>query len=131
MKFNNSIFIIALAIIVSSCSSGAKVVKASQPQEYTLNLALADNPQADKYANLEYGIRLNIQDNRSDKRLVQVYDAAATSKPIVNAYPEVVSVENKRIHNASLESQPLPHRVTFKPKCPDKSNAGKRAFSVF
>lgn len=91
MKLNNSIILIALTIVVSSCSSVAKVVNTPQPQEYKLNLALVDNPQADKYANLEYGIRLNVQDSRSDKRLVQVYDAAATSKPIINANPEVVS----------------------------------------
>ncbi len=92
MKTQNSIILIVLTIFVSSCSSITKVVKTpQQPQEYTINLTLVDNPQADKYANLEYGIRLNVQDNRSDKRLIQVYDAAAIGKPIVNAYPTISS----------------------------------------
>ena len=92
MKFFNFITLIALTIIVTSCSSTTKVVKTSQqPQESTIHLSLVDNPQADKYANLEYGIRLNVQDSRSDKRMIQVYDAVATSKPIINVYPDVNS----------------------------------------
>ena len=93
MKQHNIFIIIALTIIATSCSSSRKVVVNNnpQPQVHTINLALVDNPQADKYANLEYGIRLNVQDSRSDKRLVQVYDAAATSKPIVNSYPTIPS----------------------------------------
>ena len=92
MKFFNFINLIALAIIVTSCSTATKVVKTpQQPQESTIHLSLVDNPQADKYANLEYGIRLNVQDSRSDKRMIQVYDAVATSKPIVNVYPDVNS----------------------------------------
>lgn len=91
MKTHLNIAIMAMAIFATSCSSSRKVVETQQPQEQTINLALVDNPPADKYANLEYGIRLNVQDNRADKRLVQVYDAAVTSKPIVNAYPAVSS----------------------------------------
>lgn len=94
MILRNSIIFVALTIILSSCFSSKKVVKPitpPPPQEYTINLALMENPTADKYANLEYGIRLNVQDNRSDKRFVQVYDAATTSKPIVNTYPAVLS----------------------------------------
>lgn len=91
MKLRNSFNLIALAIIVTSCSSATKVDKTPQPKVYTINLGLVDNPQADKYANLQYGIRLNVQDNRSDKRLVQVYDAAAIGKPIVKSYPEIGS----------------------------------------
>lgn len=78
-----------LAFVVTSCSSARKVAPA--PQVETINLALVENPQADKYANLEYGIRLNVQDGRADKRLIQVYDAAATSKPTVNVNPGIGS----------------------------------------
>lgn len=81
----------AVVMSATSCSSSRKAVEAKQPQNQTINLALVDNPQADKYANLEYGIRLNVQDNRADKRLIQVYDAAATNKPVVNTYPAISS----------------------------------------
>ena len=90
MKINSSIVLVIVALLAISCSSSKKVV-VSQPEVQTINLALATNPQADKYVNLEYGIRLNVQDNRADKRLIQVYDASAVSKPIVNVNPEVTS----------------------------------------
>lgn len=80
----------ATALACTSCSS-RRVAAVPQPQVYTINLALVDNPQADKYANLEYGIRLNVQDGRADKKLIQFYDAAVTSKPIVNVNPDLVS----------------------------------------
>ena len=80
-----------IALATTSCSSSRKAAAPAQPQVQTINLALVENPQADKYANLEYGIRLNIQDGRSDKRLIQVYDAAATSKPTVNVNPGIGS----------------------------------------
>ena len=83
---------VAAMLFVTSCSSSRKVAKTpQQPVEQTINLALETMPQADKYANLEYGIRLNVQDSRADKRLIHVYDAATTSKPIINAYPAIDS----------------------------------------
>ncbi|MBQ3717595.1 MAG: hypothetical protein II901_04345 [Paludibacteraceae bacterium] len=92
MKTKTIIAAIAcIALVTTSCSSSRKAVAPAQPQVQTINLALVENPQADKYANLEYGIRLNVQDGRSDKRLIQVYDAAATSKPIVNVNPGIGS----------------------------------------
>ena len=92
MKTKTIIAAIAcIALVTTSCSSSRKVVAPPQPQVQTINLALVENPQADKYANLEYGIRLNVQDGRSDKRLIQVYDAAATSKPTVNVNPGIGS----------------------------------------
>ena len=77
----------------ASCSIFKKATPAPapQPQVETINLALVEQPMADKYANLEYGIRLNIEDGRADKRLIQVYDAAATSKPVVNVNPGIGS----------------------------------------
>ena len=93
MKTKTIIAAIAcIALAATSCSSNRYVAPTpAQPQEYTLNLALARTPQADKYANLEYGIRLNIQDGRADKRLLQLYDAATTTRPIVHANPGIGS----------------------------------------
>ena len=92
MKTKKLITLSLVALFVASCSTISKVkapAQASAP--VTINLALTENPQADKYANLEYGIRLNVQDNRTDKRMIQVYDAVAVGKPIVNVYPEINS----------------------------------------
>ena len=91
MKTKSLISLIVVAILATSCSAFRKAPAAPQQQRMTINLALTGNPVADKYANLEYGIRLNTQDSRADKQLIQVYDAATTSKPIVTVNPEVTS----------------------------------------
>ncbi len=76
------------ALFVSSCGSKKQVVV---PQVRTFNLALVNNPQADKYANLEYGIRLNVQDVRANKRVIHIYDASATSIPAAQTNPAISS----------------------------------------
>ena len=87
-KFISALMVVSLSTI--SCSTTrTTTVTPQQPQ--TINLALVGSPQADKYANLEYGIRLNLQDGRTDKRMIQYYDAAATSKPVVNVNPNIGS----------------------------------------
>ena len=91
MKTKTFFVLAATALLVTSCSAFRKAPAPAQPQTQTINLALVELPQADKYANLEYGIRLNVQDDRSDKRLIQVYDATATSKPVVNVNPTIGS----------------------------------------
>lgn len=90
MKTKSLIALSVAAIFMASCSSFRKTpTQTSGP--VTINLALTENPQAEKYANLEYGIRLNVQDNRADKRMIQIYDASAVGKPVVNVYPEISS----------------------------------------
>lgn len=88
-----TIALMAMAMFATSCTSSRSVTATAEaaPQIQTINLALVAQPQADKYANLEYGIRLNIQDGRSDKRLIQIYDASATSVPSVNVNPGIGS----------------------------------------
>lgn len=90
MKTKTFFVLAAAAVMATSCSAFRKA-PAPAPQPQTINLSLVSLPQADKYANLEYGIRLNVEDGRADKRLIQVYDAAATSKPSVNVNPGIGS----------------------------------------
>lgn len=82
-----------VAAFTTSCSSTREVTpQVQQVQEVqTINLALIEEPMADRYSNLEYGIRINVQDGRSDKRLIQLYDAAAISTPKVNVNPGIGS----------------------------------------
>lgn len=89
MKAKIIIALMAIATCVTSCTSMRKTATPPAPQ--AINLALVKQPQADRFANLEYGIRLNVQDGRSDKRLIQLYDAAATSKPTIYTNPEINS----------------------------------------
>ena len=77
---------------INSCSLFRKTTTVvQQPQTLTLNLALVQQPPADKYANLEYGIRLNVQDVRANKRIIQKYDASPTSIPSATTNPTVSS----------------------------------------
>lgn len=80
---------IAFVLSMTACASKKQV--AQQPQVRTFNLALISQPQADKYANLEYGIRLNVQDVRANKRVIQVYDASATFVPPAQTNPAIAS----------------------------------------
>ncbi|MBQ9440139.1 MAG: hypothetical protein IJU35_06090 [Paludibacteraceae bacterium] len=79
-----------LLLFATSCASKKPVVYV--PQTRTFNLALINQPQADKYANLDYGIRLNVQDMRANQRIIQVYDAGSTtSLPSATTNPNVSS----------------------------------------
>ena len=89
MKKSFITIIIACVLGMVSCASKKQVVQ--QPQVRTYNLALVSQPQADKYANLEYGIRLNVQDIRANKRVIQIYDASATSIPVAQTNPAIAS----------------------------------------
>lgn len=80
--------LLSVVLMLQSCGSSKKVVT---PQTYTINLALTSNPQANKYVNLDYGIRINVQDERANKRIIQIYDASATSLPQVYVNPAVNS----------------------------------------
>lgn len=85
-------FIIAIAVICALCMTACGSKKAVvEPQVRTFNLALIQQPQADKYANLEYGIRLNVQDVRANKRVIHIYDASATSIPAAQTNPAISS----------------------------------------
>lgn len=84
--------IVAIAAICAFCMTACGSKKAVvEPQVRTYNLALIQQPQADKYANLEYGIRLNVQDVRANKRVIHIYDASATSIPAAQTNPAISS----------------------------------------
>ena len=81
-------FLIAL-IIMSACGSSRPVAPALPSG--MLNLAITENPIPDKYANMDYGIRLNVADSRAKMSLVHLYDASTISVPQFNANPSVGS----------------------------------------
>lgn len=82
----HTIALLVAALIAVPCSSLSKDVK-----EQTINLSLINIPQSGRFTNLEYGIRLNVQDNRSDNRLIQIYDASVKKKPAVRSNPVISS----------------------------------------
>lgn len=78
----------AMLLSLGSCASMKKPVVAG-PR--TINLALTEEPHANRYVELDYGIRLNVRDARANSRVLQKYDASATMLPQVRVEPEIVS----------------------------------------
>lgn len=89
MKRFSFYWLIALMPLLTSCFSSKPVT--STIQTGNISLALIGNPQANKYINLDYGIRLNVKDGRANTQVLQKYDASATQKPYVTVQPEVTS----------------------------------------
>ncbi|MBQ7448801.1 MAG: hypothetical protein IJS73_03225 [Paludibacteraceae bacterium] len=73
--------------------SAAKKKKgqSAQPQRFDFNLVLAQLPQENKYINLQYGIRLNVQDARANQRILQIYDASPIYVPNSSTNPAVTA----------------------------------------
>lgn len=80
--------IIVSLIIFNSCGSSKSTPSISIN---TMNLALVKTAQSNKYVNLEYGIRLNVKDERSNTKIIQKYDASAIYIPTVRVNPEIIS----------------------------------------
>lgn len=80
---------IAAIAICFSCTSVKPTVAPPAPK--VINLALVEDAQQNKYLNMDYGIRLNIDDARSTTRLISKYDVSAISIPNVTVNPEVKS----------------------------------------
>lgn len=86
----SSLFIL-LALYACSYGSAKQTVQPQPPQTYTMSLTLVEDPTPDKYANLDYGIRLNLQDSRAKTGIIQLYDASAINVPRVNVNPGIGS----------------------------------------
>lgn len=89
-----SILLISFLISLVSCSSLSYTpAPAPKPEPPTINLALTSEAYSNRFVNLDYGIRLNIRDERASHKQTILYkhDNYLTSKPVVNVYPDVRS----------------------------------------
>lgn len=85
-------------LLLVSCTTQESFTTRFDPVVPTINLALIKDAQSNKFINLDYGIKLNLQDGRSyDKaaRIVYNHDNYLTSTPQVNVNPEVISFVNE------------------------------------
>lgn len=80
----------AMLGVMASCSTPRTISSALTPEPSNINLALVEEPQPNRYANLDYGIRVNVKDGRANTRIVQKYDASAISLPSLNVNPTVM-----------------------------------------
>lgn len=89
-----SILLISFLISLVSCSSLSYTpTPVPKPEPPTINLALTSEAYSNRFVNLDYGIRLNIRDERASHKQTILYkhDDHLTSKPVVNVYPDVRS----------------------------------------
>ncbi len=77
-----------------SCASMKKPVNVGPRM---INLALTEEAYANRYIDLDYGIRLNVRDARANGRVLQKYDASATVLPQVRTNPEIVSFVSESV----------------------------------
>ena len=77
--------ILCLAFSLQSCF-GSKKTTSSQPTTLDIRLDLVKDGEANKYINLDYGIRLNIKDVRAKTELLNIYDASVTSVPTLSPF---------------------------------------------
>lgn len=74
-------------LMLAACGSSKKLSLRTK----ILNLALVEEAYPNRYVDLDYGIRLNVREGRSDTRIVQKYDASAVSLPAVRVNPDLAS----------------------------------------
>ena len=81
------------AILMQSCMSTQSVSQTTYtpPQPKVVNLALVKDAPSNRFVNLDYGIRLNVKDDRANYNILKKYDASTTSTPKVNVDPDVNS----------------------------------------
>ena len=79
----------------ASCSSHKPTVVSTPPPQKVVNLDLIAPTKTNAYVNLDYGIRINLKDNRSTQDILLKHDDYLTSKPSVKVNPDVVSFVNE------------------------------------
>lgn len=82
-----SFALLALGSLVSGCTTAKKASTPPQPQ--VVYLSLTTTPTPDKYVGMDYGIRLQVRDSRSDSRILQKHDSHVVSTPQVSVQPDV------------------------------------------
>lgn len=100
----HSIITILLGALISmalaSCTSTAPVsTSAPAPTPKVVNLDLVATPNPNAYVNLDYGIRINVKDNRTSSAILSKHDNYITSKPSVSVNPDVKSFVNESMRN--------------------------------
>lgn len=73
-----------------SCSS-PKVMPSPSPTRAAVNLSLTDLPAANRFVNIDYGIKFDARDKRPSDNLLKQYDGLISEKPILYASPDVLS----------------------------------------
>ena len=83
------LLVVLIAISLQSCVTTNQT--ASPEKANMVNLALVKEAQSNRFMFLDYGIRLNVADNRPNDNILRKYDGSTTYTPKVNVEPDVRS----------------------------------------
>ncbi len=93
--------IVLTSLLYVSCISTSTVSQTPPPPETpkVINLDLTASATVNAYVNLDYGIRINLKDERpvSNRNILLKHDGYVTSKPNVNVNPDIISFVNESI----------------------------------
>lgn len=93
------LLVASIALLLQSCGTTKQTVSVSQPKTNVVNLALVKEAQSNRFMFLDYGIRLNVADNRPNDNILRKYDASTTYTPKVNVEPDVRSFVDESIRH--------------------------------
>lgn len=89
MKTKIILACLLVSFTLHSCASKKSVPAAKKARTYTMYLNVVDNPVANKYANMDYGIRLIVNDSRTNKSFIQTYNAKMKNATTINTTPGI------------------------------------------
>lgn len=96
-KFIKILFI-SFITIISSCKTSQKIIAPPEPPKpQIINLALNNDAVRNRFINMDYGIKLNIKDKRTDSRILNKHDKHPIYTPSVSVEPEISSFVNESL----------------------------------
>lgn len=98
MKKTHALIIAIASLFLVSCGVEKQAIYIP-PTPNVINLALIKEAQSNRFMFLDYGIRLNVMDNRASNNILRKYDASVTSTPEVNVEPDVHSFVNESMRH--------------------------------
>lgn len=95
-RLNNLLILIACSFLMFSCVMQQPASQVNVAPK-VINLDLVAKFQENLFVNLDYGIKVNVNDKRSNFKILHKHDNYVTSLPNVNVYPDVKSFTNESI----------------------------------
>lgn len=84
-------------ITIISCSTHKTTVVNTPPAPKVVNLDITASARTNAYVNLDYGIQINIKDNRANQDILLKHDNYLTSKPSVKVNPDIATFVNESL----------------------------------
>lgn len=88
--------IVALTFGLCSCTT-YKPTAAPAPTKAAVNLSLVSLPTPNRYVNLDYGIKIDVNDKRASDNILKQFDGLVSARPILSANPGVLSFVSESV----------------------------------